>query len=80
MPVSAVVESLMLKQMHDNGLNMWTCTECGHATKDKGDLRKHVEAKHIQNNGFTCIHCGKLYPSKNSLTSHVSRYHRNPNF
>ena len=70
---------MMLKQENEFGINMWACTECGHKTRHKYHLARHIEAKHIQNDGFTCNYCNKLCPSKNALETHVSRHHRNIN-
>ena len=67
----------MLKSLNENGLSVWACTQCDYVAKQKVNLGNHIEAKHIQSNGYNCYHCGKLYPSKNALSSHVSRYHRN---
>ena len=68
---------MVMKQENENGLIMWACTVCGHATKQRYHLTTHIEAKHIQSDGFPCMHCNKLCPSKNALGTHVSRYHRN---
>lgn len=55
---------------------MWQCTECGHSSRSKSDMAKHVEAKHIVTAGYDCTFCGQHYPSRNALKSHVSRKHR----
>ena len=56
----------------------WRCIECGHSSRSKTDVAKHVEAKHIESSGFHCSYCSKFCPSRNALQAHVSRYHRNP--
>ena len=56
---------------------VWQCLTCGWETKFKTRLFEHVEATHVQTNGYTCPYCDKFCPSKNSLKVHKSRNHKN---
>ena len=77
MHVSAMLDSLMSKEMDSFGVVVWKCKSCDHASKRADAIRKHIEAKHLPSSGFNCQHCGKFCPSRNALQSHVSRQHRN---
>ena len=59
--------------------SVWHCVDCGHSSRFKGDVAKHVEAKHIETEGFNCNYCSKFFTSRNSLKSHISRFHRYQN-
>jgi len=52
------------------------CSECGHMSKDKANMWRHIEAKHMAPVPIKCQYCDKTCPSRNALASHVSRNHR----
>jgi len=52
------------------------CADCGHISKDKANMWRHIEAKHMAPVPISCQFCDKTCPSRNALASHVSRYHR----
>ena len=54
----------------------WQCTACGWQTKFKTRLYEHVEAKHVETNGYTCPICQKFCPTQKALKIHRSKYHR----
>lgn len=56
---------------------LWQCVTCGWETKLRARLWEHVEANHVQTNGYSCPICEKFCPSKNALKVHKSRNHRN---
>ena len=70
--VQEQINSLML----DMGHSEFHCTACGHVSKTKSNMQKHIEAKHIQSQPVFCEFCNKRCPSKNALQSHKSRYHK----
>ena len=65
----------MFKEENEGGF-VWRCIECGHSSKRKDAVAKHVESKHIDSGGITCKFCGKFCPNSNSLQAHISRNHR----
>jgi len=66
MDFEAKVESLMTRLDGD-----WICGVCGkNAGKLKSNLRKHVEAKHIDGQVFPCDLCGRTFGSQNALQCH----------
>merc|ERR1712228_63463 len=50
------------------------CMDCGHISRDKANMMRHVEAKHLKGYSYYCQYCNKQCPSSNALASHVSRY------
>ena len=55
---------------------MWSCIKCGKSDKKKGDMRKHIEGKHIEGVSHPCNQCGKQFRSRNSLKNHISVNHK----
>ena len=51
----------------------YVCQVCGFETVRKTDAKFHVEAKHIQTNGYLCPNCQKHCPSLNALKCHKRR-------
>jgi len=49
----------------------WQCIECGRTGK-KGDMKRHVEARHLLNTQVACKYCGKLCKTTNSLQHHIA--------
>jgi len=60
----------------DMGSSEYHCSACGHVSKTKSNMQKHIDAKHIPSQPVFCEFCEKRCPSKNALQSHVSRYHK----
>ena len=52
----------------------WKCTVCGKGTKDKCDMKRHIES-HIDGVSHPCNICGKVSRSKNPLLMYKSRTH-----
>jgi len=53
---------------------MFKCSECDYETTVKGNLGKHIEAKHISP-GVTCQFCSKFCPTRHALRMHITRQH-----
>ena len=72
---SAAIDQAVLSQMTklDSG---WHYLACGWETSHKTRLYEHVEAKHVQTNGYSCPICEKVCQSKNALKCHRYKYHR----
>ena len=54
---------------------LWRCIECGYSRKNKVRVANHIEAKHIDSEGFNCDLCGKFCSTSNALQIHISRNH-----
>ena len=50
----------MIKEDNVSGGFWWRCLDCGHISRSKTDVAKHVEAKHIESEGFSCYYCAVL--------------------
>ena len=48
------------------------CGKEGQAT----DIKRHIEAHHLEGVSIPCNHCDKLFRSRNALSQHVSKHHR----
>jgi len=70
------LDNEIVTHMQKNGA-AWQCVTCGWETKLRARLWEHVEANHVQTNGYSCPICEKFCPSKNALKVHKSRNHRN---
>uniref|UniRef100_A0A0K2T3X1 C2H2-type domain-containing protein n=2 Tax=Lepeophtheirus salmonis TaxID=72036 RepID=A0A0K2T3X1_LEPSM len=53
----------------------WSCDTCGLQSRDKTDMRRHVEARHIDTNGFPCDQCSYVSKTRYNLVKHVRRKH-----
>ena len=58
------------------GSKTWSCTVCGKTTRDKTNVRQHIEANHIEGATHPCKLCGKISRSRNGLTNHALIYHK----
>ena len=52
----------------------WTCLTCNSESRDKTDLRRHIEAQHI-NAEVICPVCFKHYKTRESYAKHMSKMH-----
>ena len=48
------------------------CGKEGHPT----DIKRHIEANHLEGVSIPCNHCDKTFRSRDSLRFHVSTQHR----
>jgi len=65
------IESLISK--HDSG---FMCLLCQKVCAAKGNMKKHIESVHIQEEPQQCGFCEKKFKNKNSLQNHISLSHR----
>ena len=52
----------------------WTCTTCNSECRDKTDLRRHIESKHI-NAEVICPVCFNHYKTRESFAKHMAKMH-----
>jgi len=57
--------------------NGFMCLLCSKVSSTKGNLKKHVESMHTEDQPQKCKFCGKNFKNKNTLQNHVSLHHRN---
>ena len=56
------------------------CSACEHFSRSRQNMENHVEAKHVQTEGWPCHLCDKVCPSRNAYNVHFSRYHKAKNY
>ena len=54
---------------------MFFCTECEYVTKDRSNVRKHIEA-HFVGLVYRCNHCNQEFSMHNALIKHKSIEHK----
>jgi len=58
--------------------NSWQCLECSYSSQMRCNVSAHIEAKHIQHEGYYCHLCNKTCPSKSAFRMHNKRNHDTP--
>ena len=66
--------------MHNLGAGQWLCNECGYQSRNKTNLKYHIEAKHVSTSDlstlYPCQYCDKLLKNRKALNNHLHEYHR----
>ena len=60
---------------HSNGLPLYRCKSCGKEAANS-DLKKHIEANHLEGISIPCNICEKTFRSRNALRQHNYTYHK----
>lgn len=60
--------------------NTWICLKCEFNSKNKFNVRNHVEAKHIEGVLHPCPECDKYFSTRNTVASHMSTQHKRMKF
>ena len=61
------------------GKAAYECKLCEKQAMHKGDMRKHIEANHLEGVLVSCSRCEKTFRSRNSLAVHTSSFHKKSN-
>ena len=56
-----------------NGKTRYRCKECGKESFYSNDIRKHIEATHLEGVSIPCSQCEKTFRSRNLLAVHIHR-------
>ena len=69
--------SLMTKTSRKNirGKPIYVCNVCGKEA-EHSDMKKHIEANHLEGISVPCNFCEKMFRSRNAKSIHVSRHHK----
>ena len=59
-----------------NGKPLYKCKVCG-KEGEKGNVRQHIEANHMEGISIPCKFCEKTFRSRHSLSQHNQTEHRN---
>ena len=70
----STLDAEIISLLVSTGCGVWQCSECGKVGK-KGDLKKHIEAKHITNIKIDCPICKKRAKTRDSLRKHMKAKH-----
>jgi len=72
------LEEMVLSKMKfshsPDGGSFWICLECFYKSKYKGDIRKHVETRHLFLS-FPCSVCSQVLTTSKALKRHMSYNH-----
>ena len=69
----SMIEKLLEKFQ---GKAAYECKVCGKQALHKGDMRKHIEANHLEGALVSCSKCEKKFRSTNSLAVQTSSVHK----
>jgi len=72
--LNAGLDAEIASMLVSNGGGVWQCGECG-KQGNKGDVKRHIEAKHMLNTKITCPLCGKSTKTRDSLRKHMKSDH-----
>jgi len=67
----------VLANMQKTAAGNWTCLACSYSTSHRTNMYQHVEAKHVQTEGYSCPYCTKFCPNFKSLKNHKNRCSKN---
>ena len=65
-----MIDSLMSR---DVAINSWRCNECDYKSSVRGDMKNHIEAKHVENSSVSCNICGFVTKTRKALKMHKYR-------
>jgi len=65
------------KGLQKTGPGQILCLFCGKVSPSWSHGRHHVEAKHVETQGYVCDLCNQYCKTKHALDCHMSRHHRN---
>ena len=54
--------------------NSWECCNCCKKATQRTDLKKHIEAAHL-NLYLPCHHCGEAFKARHLLLKHMRTFH-----
>ena len=73
----AVLDNLISSKMgRDPATGSWYCVDCHYESANKGDVRNHIEAKHIDTVGTSCDICGIVTKTRKAMKMHKMRQHK----
>jgi len=68
--IGHLLNALTDSQMVNLGGGLWRCVACG-IMKRKTDMRRHIEANHLENADVHCEKCGKNFKTRDSMRKHA---------
>ena len=59
-----------------NGKRTFRCKVCGKESSHCNDMKKHIEATHLDGVSLQCSQCEKTFRSRNALAQHIHYTHK----
>ena len=59
-----------------NGKRTFRCKVCGKESSHSNDMKKHIEATHLDGVSLQCPQCEKTFRSRNALAQHIHYTHK----
>jgi hypothetical protein len=73
----AVLDMMIESKMgRDHPRGSWRCVDCQYESPNKGDVRNHIEAKHVDTFGTSCDLCGVVTKTRKAMKMHKIRQHK----
>ena len=57
--------------MVSEGGGFWRCLSCADTVRRKLDMRRHIEARHLEGTSVACTNCGRTFKTSDSFRKHV---------
>ena len=73
--LDSMIESKMGK-VENGSCGSWFCLECHYESSIKGDVKNHIEAKHIEAAATSCDLCGVVTKTRKAMKMHKHRQHK----
>ena len=70
------INSMLEKTKNVNGKTIFRCKVCGKEAMHANDMRKHIEANHLEGVSIPCNLCEKTFRSRNALAKHKQYIHK----
>ena len=64
-----------IKSPFDHGGSNWICNICKKTSHLKGDIKRHIEAKHVILPVYTCDVCKTTSKTRHALRLHMKKFH-----
>jgi hypothetical protein len=69
--MEALIDEQIEKMLYrDPQTGDYNCTVCGKSHKNKKNVERHIEARHIVNAHVNCEFCGNLFKNRESKRKH----------
>ena len=72
----AALDSMIEFKMGRDENGSWFCLECHYESSNKGDVKNHIEAKHIEAIATSCELCGIVTKTRKAMKMHKLRQHK----
>ncbi|XP_061173943.1 zinc finger protein 91-like [Saccostrea echinata] len=63
------------KKLHSGRQSNFKCSFCEKVLSNSHNLKRHINAVHMNERSFCCEYCGRLFKEKSSMTYHVNFQH-----